>query len=255
MSITEQIADLERLVVVDRTIRELGEQIGKERQQIDGVRAELGELETRLAADSQSTAEMDKTRLDLVQELRLIDKQLQRSRERLQRARNEREANAAERELDELRKLQRDRDEEVKKITELGEQARASMEQSERRQAELRSELEGSSEGVARSVAELETRLEAARQERKLVAARLPVRLLRRYDRLSTRLPAPVAACQQAEALQGTCLGCHIQLPPAMFHRMLSRTQFEECPNCHRIIYYRPAEPEGGAGPPDGESS
>jgi hypothetical protein len=31
-----------------------------------------------------------------------------------------------------------------------------------------------------------------------------------------------------------------VQLPPMMFHRMLSRVEFEECPNCHRIINYEP---------------
>ena len=35
----------------------------------------------------------------------------------------------------------------------------------------------------------------------------------------------------------GVCLGCHIELPPMMFHQMLSQERFEECPNCHRIVY------------------
>ena len=62
--------------------------------------------------------------------------------------------NAAERELDELRKLPRDRDEEIKKIIAVSDQARTSIQEAESRQQELEAQLEGSLEGVNRVLLE-----------------------------------------------------------------------------------------------------
>ncbi|MBW2527447.1 MAG: hypothetical protein JRI23_24915 [Deltaproteobacteria bacterium] len=242
MSIVEQIAHLEALADIDQEIRSLTEQIEKEKAEVGGAKAELADLVDRLAADRESVDEMDRTRQDLVQELRQMDKQIERSRERLGRARNEREVNAAERELDELRKLQRDRDEEIKKVVAIAEQARASIEESNSRQQEIEDQLKGSMEGVTRTLADLGEKLEQQQRARGEVLAKLPKPLMRRYESLRTRRPNPVA-----RTVDGVCQGCHIELPPMQFHEMLSQTRFEQCPNCHRIIYYSPP-PEDGAG-------
>ena len=235
MSIDEQIAHLEQVVAVDTEIRSISEQINTEKSEIGGARTELEEIEQRLTVDRESVTEMDKTRVELVQEMRQMDKQIERSRERLQRARNEREVNAAERELDELRKLQRDRDDEIKKLAVLSEQARTSIEECEKRKEELSGKLAGSLEGVTRNLAELESKLEACKTRRKEVIEKLPSLIKRRYESLLTRRAVPIAKTHD-----GICGGCHIELAPMMFHQMMSRTAFEECPFCHRIIYYEP---------------
>jgi uncharacterized protein len=242
VSIAQQIETLERLVRIDSQIRELSESVAGKKGEISGVRTEMSQLEERLGTDRGSVTEMDRTRGELVQEVRQISGQIDRSRERLGRARNEREVQAAERELDELRKIQRDREEEIRKLSELADQARQSIADSERRQDELSEQLAGSLEGTTQSIDELRARLEGLSGERKQVAASLPSLVFRRYERLASRGRVPVAKTHD-----GTCLGCFVKLPPMMFHTMLGRTQFEECPNCHRIIYYEPpphAQPE-----------
>jgi predicted nucleic acid-binding Zn-ribbon protein len=241
VSIEAHIATLEKLVVADAEIKELTDHIRRERADIEQVRSEVNALGERLEADQKSIAEMDRMRQDLLQELRQIDKQLERSRERLQRSRNERESNAAERELDELRKLQRDRDEELRKLAALTDQARMTIQENEQRREQLAAKLEGSLEGATRTITELEQRLEECRRGRSGIAADLPKLTFRRYESMHERGKVPVA-----KTSDGTCLGCYVQLPPMLFHKMLSRIQFEECPNCHRIIYYEPPEAREG---------
>ena len=184
MSIEQQILSLERLAVADVEITELTAGIEKERGEIAHLRDELSSLNERLEVDRVSISEMDKTRGDLIQELRQIAGQIDRSRDRLQRARNEREMNAAERELDELRKIQRDRDDEIKKLAELSEQAKVGFRESEERRAELDARLSGSLEGTTQIIAELESKLEAAQSARKEVTSGLPSLVFRRYERL-----------------------------------------------------------------------
>lgn len=252
MSIVEQIPHLERLVNIDHEIRALTERMDAAQGEIGGAKAELQELEQRLTRDRDAVTEMDHTRQELTRELRNMDKQIERSRERLQRARNERESNAAERELDELRKLHRDRDEEIKKLSELVDQARTSILEGEARQTEISAQLEGSMEGVTRTVGELEQRLAQLRADRGEVLGLLPKQLARRYESLRQRRAVAVAKTQD-----GVCLGCHIGLPPMMYHEMLSQSRFEECPHCHRIIYYSPpaAEPAAEPAPSPGETA
>jgi predicted nucleic acid-binding Zn-ribbon protein len=43
-----------------------------------------------------------------------------------------------------------------------------------------------------------------------------------------------------AHTHDGVCAGCHIAVPPMMFQKMLRREEFEQCPNCRRILYYKP---------------
>jgi hypothetical protein len=235
VNIEQQIVDLELLVQTDAEIKELADKLGQERGEIEEVRTEVGELHGRIAGDGERVSEMEKTRNDLMQEMRQIASQIDRSRDRLGRARNEREVNAAERELDELRKIQRDRDEEVKKLQELSGHARESMVQSEARKTELSATLDGSLEGTMSTIGDLDGLLTAKREEREAVEKELPSMVARRYERLHGRGKVPIATTHD-----GTCLGCFVKLPPMMFHTMLSRTKFDECPQCHRIIYYTP---------------
>jgi predicted nucleic acid-binding Zn-ribbon protein len=241
VTIEQHIVSLEALAAADKEIAQLSEQLEQERGTLDGRRSEAAGLEERLAADRQAVAEMDKTRQEVITELRQIDKQVDRSRERLSRARNEREQQAAERELDELRKLQRDRDDEIKKILTLTDEARTSIDENEARLSTLSGELEESSEGASLSIVSLEKQIAEKQAARDQVADKLPSLTRRRYQSMHDRGKLPVA-----KTTDGTCLGCFVKLPPMLFHTMLSRTKFEECPNCHRIIYYTPPAPEGG---------
>lgn len=246
MSIREQIAFLEELASIDTDIRRIDEQLDKQRNNLDGTRTEVKGIEERLKADRERLVEMDKTRGELNIELRQMSQQIERSREKLQRSRNERESNASQRELEELRKLQRDREEEIEKISGLSESARSSIEEGEGKRAALVAALEGSAQGVTATLAGLEQEKKVRLEERKRVVSKIPVVVVRRYDSIRTRRPFAIAKTHD-----GTCNGCHIAIPPMMFQKMLRQEEFEQCPNCRRILYYTPAPVAGGAPNPD----
>lgn len=162
----------------------------------------------------------------------------------MQRSRNERESQAAERELDELRRLQRDRDDEVGKIMGLCDQARGSISDNEEKLASLQAELSNSEEGTVSRLSQLEADIAAKRAGRAEILSKLPSLTARRYETMHSRGKVPVA-----KTTDGTCRGCFVKLPPMLFHSLLSRTQFGECPFCHRIIWYAPPAPAEEAAP------
>lgn len=241
MSIRDQIAPLEDLATIDAELKRVEDELAQQRTMLEAMRSDVKGVEEQLAADRARLAEMERTRNELSIEARQMTQQIERSREKLGRSRTERESNAAQRELEELRKLQRDREDEIGKIGLLVESARKAIVDGEARLSSLTKSLEGTADGAARDIAALEAQQAEKAAARKTTAARLPMALYRRYESIRTRRPFAIAKTHD-----GTCLGCHVSVPPAMFQKMLRQEEFEQCPNCRRILYYmRPPAKDG----------
>ena len=237
MSIVDQIKALEELAAIDAEIRSLDDQITKERAQLSTSRAALAKLDEKLAQSRATLAGLDKQRSDSLIEVRNMNQQLEHSREKLNRSRTERESNAAQREIEELRKLHRDREEELERLTTASDSARAAIEEADGKRVQLTSSLEGSQQGITSAIADLETERTQRMEARAQVVAKLPVALYRRYESIRARRPVAIAKTHD-----GTCLGCHMSIPPMMFQNMRRREEFEQCPQCRRILYYVPPE-------------
>ena len=237
MSIREQIAFLEELSSIDVDLRRVEEQLDKHHKGLSGMQSEVKSLEERLKGDRETLTAMDKTRGELVGELRQMTQQIDRSREKLSRSRNERESNAAQREVEELRKLHRDREEELERLNIATESAKGTIDDTEKKRVAISSELSGSADGITTSMGELEAEKAKRSADRARVVARLPAVLYRRYESVRTRRPVAIAKTHD-----GTCLGCHLSVPPMMFQKMRRQEEFEQCPMCRRILYYVPLD-------------
>lgn len=117
-------------------------------------------------------------------------------------------------EIDALRKEQQERDQELRALL-----ARST----ERRQ------------GIEQELATIGQELEQQVARRAEVARRIEGDLLRRYERIRTRRGGAALAA----ANQGTCLGCHMHLPPQLYNELLKQAELHTCPNCHRILYVK----------------
>jgi uncharacterized protein len=160
--------------------------------------------------------------------------QMDRSREKLARSRTEREVNAAQREIEELRKLYRDRELEIEKISGLAEQARVDMDGASSERAVLIGDLGANESQLAIRLGALERDVAAERDQRKELVKAVPPVLYRRYELVRKRRGSAVAW-----TFQGTCSACHIAISPMMFQRLRRGVDFEQCPSCQRILYYR----------------
>jgi hypothetical protein len=238
VSIQSQIDALEKLSKLDAELKELNDILRKERGELETKKTRLSELAERLARGKESIDEMERARGDLMGELRQMTIQIDRSREKLSRCRTEREANAVQRELEELRKLHRDREVEIEKLDALIEQGRNDVtsvqSEHEKLGAEL-SSIEGEATGrIGAADADLKER-NARREE--LVKA-VPPQLYRRYELVRSRRGTALAFTQD-----GICSACHIHLQPMLFQQLKRGQELGQCPSCARIIYYRPAAP------------
>jgi uncharacterized protein len=245
LSIPEQIRALERLAQVDAELKELQEHYAQERSTLDGLKSGISRFDEKLATDTAALDAMDKARGELIQDVRNMNQQLEHSREKLGRSRTERESNAAQRELEELRKLVRDREDDITKLTNEGDAVRAQVEATEAEAKKLQTEL-GSSEGDINSrLTQVEGQKKTKLAERTAAIKGLPPVLYRRYEMIRGKKGVGIA-----QTTDGTCRACNMALPPQLFHRLRREPMIEQCPSCQRLIYFVP--PSAQAVAPEG---
>lgn len=239
MTIQAQIEVLEVLAAVDAELKELNDALTLERDALKTKQTQLSSLDERFERNKKSVEEMERARNDLMGELRQMGMQVERSREKLSRCRTEREANAAQRELEELRKLYRDREQEVEKLETLIGQGREET-------ATVTSEREKLAGVLGATQSDVIGRLGSSEQlvaERNAVRAGLVKRvdgvIYRRYELVRKRRGTALAYIKK-----GNCSACNMQLQPMLVQKLVRGEEFGQCPNCNRILYVR-AEPPG----------
>ncbi len=251
MKLQPQIDALERLSSLDAELKTLHDHLGREREILSSKRQSREELDGKLVRDRQSVEEMDRMRNELLLELRQMSNQIEKSREKLPRCRTEREANAAQREMEELRKLFRDREIEVERLNGLAEQARLGIETTTTDRDKIAAEL-GETEGeMTTRLGELEAEASAKEAVRKDLVGQVQPTLYRRYELVRKRRGSAVAC-----TTDGTCSECHMRLPPMLYQQIRHNEDFSQCPSCNRILYFKfEAQPDEASESEDGPST
>jgi predicted nucleic acid-binding Zn-ribbon protein len=240
VSIQSQIDALEKLSALDAELKELGDVLRKERGELDTKRTRLGELVDRLSRGKQSIEEMERARGDLMGELRQMTIQIDRSREKLSRCRTEREANAVQRELEELRKLHRDREVEIEKLDALIEQGRSDVTTVLGDHDKLEGELNAIEDATTGRIGEAQTKFDELNAQRGDLVKAVPPQLYRRYELIRSRRGTALAYTHT-----GICSACNMHLQPMLFQQLKRGEELGQCPSCSRIIYFRAVMPAG----------
>lgn len=243
MSNGAEIQALKTLAALDAELVELETALTAEREALEGKRAQLQELEDRVRLNTESIQELEKTRSQLLAELRQMSAQIDKAREKLARCRNEREANAAQRELEELRKLYRDREHEMEKLVGVASEVKGVVDAASKHREELEGELDQSQGLSSQKIAELEGATKEKQQRRAEISKGIDQVLFRRYELIRKRRGSGLA-----QALNGGCEACHIKLPPMMFQQISQGGPLQQCPSCNRILYFEPTVSEASDG-------
>ncbi|MBX3212255.1 MAG: hypothetical protein KF850_09505 [Labilithrix sp.] len=237
MSNEDQIRALEELAAMDAEVKALEEQLAEERGLLGGLKERLKTLDERLQTDRTTVGAADKQRQELQIDIRTMTQQIEHSREKLNRSRTERESQAAQRELEELRKLVRDREDEIQRIDNDTAAVRAQVEATEGEHKALSEELAAKEGDIQAKVAQLESDRATKGGGRDVIVKRIPPVLYRRYEMIRGRRGTAIA-----QTSDGTCNRCNMALPPQLYHRLRREPLIEQCPSCNRIIYFAPPQ-------------
>lgn len=249
MNIEAKIATLKTVAALDAVLSSMEAELAARRLQSEQRAQAQSEQNSRVAFLEASVADMERARSEVMQEVRRNTTLLDKSREKLARCRNEREINATQRELDELRRIQKEREGEIQKLAGLIEQARTDLEAARGGNGsdpKAASELAesgglGASSADGRSDEELLAEVQTKKQERASLLRGFDGLLLRRYEAVRQRRGSGIARVHK-----GYCTACHMELPPMVSQQMMHGKEIFTCPSCLRILYTEVAPAEDG---------
>ncbi len=245
----KQIEQLVALQRVDSELIILKKDLEEAPQEVDRLEADFTQYRER---KTQILEKID----FLKTQLRRLDDEIQddslkikKSKNKLMMASNTKEYHAMMREMDNIEKLNRMREEERAALNEELERQRAALDEIEAQSSNLETELEAKKSTLHDRVTEIEGRIAELQKQRVAAGGHVPTPVLGRYEFIRSRLAAPVIVPVEA----GICSGCNIAIPPQGFIELQKGNQILNCPNCQRLIYwcehFQEEEPEPEAAP------
>jgi len=239
------IGQLAALQEVDRFLREKSELIRGLETEIAAIEAQLAERREMARVAQVERDAVEARRRDLEAHLEAEEAKMTDRRMRLNRVRNEKELQALRREIEVSKELNQQVEEGLLGVFESLEGLNATATEAEKRLTELETvaatELAEKRERIAALIAEGASK-RAARDE---MAKALDGNLRRKYEQIFERRGGTAVV----EVRNGTCLGCHMNLPPQFFNELQRARDVRSCPNCHRILFWRPERLEPEATP------
>lgn len=238
MQTQTQQDQLGQLAAVDASLKEVDEELTTAKANVTSLDAAIEAAKAKLASKGSESSRLEVLQKEAVMEARSMNLQLDQSREKLSRSRTEREVNAVQRELEELRRLMRDREVEAERLGKELEQIALAADTTQAELTKLeeqRAELNGAANA---RIGELEARRTTLQGERETIGKGLPVALFRKYDTIRQKRGTGIAT-----TTTGNCSACNIALPPQLFHRLRREPLIEQCQNCNRLIFYVPPPP------------
>src|SRR5262249_42112259 len=212
------------------------------------VEAWESRLQVQRAATTAAVAEraaLESRRRDLDGQLEAEEAKMKERRMRLNRVRNEKELQALRREIEVGKESNQQMEEEMLSLLESLDNVAATAVEAERLLAEMEGAAAAEIAQRRQRVVELLAEVERDRERRDRTADALDAALLQKYEQIFERRGGTAVV----EVRNGTCLGCHMHLPPQFFNELQRTREVRLCPNCHRILFWRPerlepAEPQ-----------
>ena len=231
-SVREQFEILKQLVVSDEEIRRLDLELAKETEALEGVKSDLTKVRAKIESERTQYDVLESDRGARIQEARVLGQQLERSREKLNRTRNEKEANAVQREIEETRKLLRDVEDAVgRRLIELEELKKAVMDHEEE-EAKCVAKIGATEGAVSAKLGEIQAERTEKAKVRDAIAKNLPPVTLRKYDQVRAKRHSGAAKLEA-----GRCKACNMSIPPQLAQRITRADILDQCPSCQRLLY------------------
>lgn len=230
----EQIRQLVALQHVDDDIHLVRNELKMAPQEVEELSRRFAaqqEQRDRILDKLQHVKDQQK-RLDL--DIEDDSARIKKSKSKLMQVGNNREYQAVVREVDNMERQNRSREEERMALQEERNLQEANLREVDSVWSALKAELEVKNDNLEQRLTEARTRLEELEKRRAVTGSEVPAPVLSRYEFIRLRLEHPVIVPVD----DGICAGCHIAIPPQVFIELQRGQQILSCPNCQRLIYW-----------------
>ncbi|HTE54383.1 MAG TPA: C4-type zinc ribbon domain-containing protein [Kofleriaceae bacterium] len=196
------------------------------------AKQDLAKLEAMLQQERTQVADTEKWRAEQEELVKRDEEAVRQAKSKLQQSRNTKDFAAANREVENKRRMISEREEELLKMIGAMDSARAQLAQREQDVEALRQTVAAEEATVAARTAEVTVELQQDESGREALASQVPRELLRRYEQVQRRRGIALVP-----VVEGMCRGCFMSLPPQLGNIIARGTSLESCPSCQRLLY------------------
>jgi len=227
---------LAALQLIDREIKRRQDRATELQDEAAAIDTELqGRRETVAQLEAQQ-AELEAKRKDLDDRIGVEEEKIKGSRMRMTRIRNDRELLATQHEINVAKEATGQLEEEMLLVMEAAEQIESQMEEARAALEETQGQSDGDGGSRQQQIGELEQEMAVHRERRLAVVDGMDESLRAKYEQIFSHRGGMAVV----EVRDGTCQGCHMNVPPQLFNELLKYRDIRQCPSCHRILYWGP---------------
>lgn len=228
---------IEQLVI----LQQLDAEIADIRKELENAPKELLALEQQhkdvQERRDQTAAKIEALRTQqsrLGQDIEDDSARIKKSKNKLMMASNTREYHAMMREMDNMEKINRLREDENAALMEEIKRLQDLLASEDEELAGLGTRLDESRANLDKRLDDATKRLDGLMARRKTAGEIVPKPILSRYEFIRARLKHPVIVSVGG----GICSGCNILIPPQTYNDLQKGKQIHSCPNCQRLIFW-----------------
>jgi uncharacterized protein len=230
----DQIKKLVELQEIDSEMIKLKDRLVEAPKHLEELQASLDDIEGQIDQIRERLDLLNQQKSKLQKDIDEDSHKVKKSKNKLMMVSNTKEYHAMMREMDNLEKLNRFREEEMSNLMEDIQVHQEKMEELSLKRESVKEELALSQSTLDSEMEKINKRISQLEKGRKKACANVPVPILSRYNFIRDRLNNPVIVSVK----KGVCTGCYISIPPQSFIEIQKGEQILSCPNCQRLIFW-----------------
>ncbi|MGC8966194.1 MAG: zinc ribbon domain-containing protein [Caldimicrobium sp.] len=231
----EDIVRLIELQKIDLEILRLEKSVAEVPQALKKAKKERDLLKEKVNVLEKAIEEKEKQKNLFEEELKEEQKRLKQTQARLTQIRGSRDYQILLREIDEMKKTIRIKEDEILKLMEEIENLSKERDNLKNQLEKVQAVLEEETKKFEKFCEEINAEKESLLKKRKEIAEKISGGVLRKYELIRQKKGGVGIAAVE----NGVCEGCFMSIPPQLYNELQKDNRFYECPHCKRIIYFK----------------
>lgn len=231
----EEILKLIELQKIDLEVLKIEKNMQETPQSLQKAQKEKEQLRQKLENLEHLIEEKKKQKDLFEEELKQEYQRLKSTQARLIQIRGTREYQLLLREIEEIKKANKQKEDEILKLMEELENLEKEREKLEEEMKKVENIFEKEKQRFDSFCSELSGNKEKLLKKRESIAKKIPSGLLRRYEAIRQKK----GGLGIAPVDNYVCEGCHMAIPPQLYNELQRDNRYYECPHCKRLIYYK----------------
>lgn len=228
----EQIELLEELNEIDRRARKIEEEAESFPHEIEKIENSLAEDEAVVNDLKESMENHETEKRDKDDDLSASSQNLSRFKARQREVKSNAEYHASQKEIDQAKKQMNALEDEILQLMETIEEEKEKLSQVEVELEEKRKKAEEEKKAILAKQKEAEAKMKKSVTEREKKKKSIDPKVIDIYESLKTKIKGNLLV----SARNGTCMGCHLQIPPQLINDAMKLEKLHQCPHCLRIL-------------------